>query len=129
MTTYLLDSSALIALAVHEHEYNEAVSAWLQKHDQFALSPIVEGALVRFLTRLGERPQVAVEILRTLHSTDGWTFWPDSISYREVDLSAVIGHRQVTDAYLVALATSKRAKLATLDKALSATAGVELIAT
>ena len=129
MTTYLLDSSALIALAVHEHEHNEVVSAWLQKHDQFALCPIVEGALVRFLVRLGERPQVAVEFLRELHSTDGWTFWPDSISYREADLTNVIGHRQVTDAYLVALATSKHAVLATLDEALSATAGVELIST
>lgn len=45
---------------------------------------------------------------------------PDSVTYAEADLEGVRGHRQVTDAYLVALAASRRgARLATLDRALA----------
>jgi predicted nucleic acid-binding protein len=50
----------------------------------------------------------------------GWSFAADSLSYADADMDAVAGHRQVTDAYLVALAKHRGAKLATLDKALAA---------
>jgi predicted nucleic acid-binding protein len=46
-------------------------------------------------------------------------FWPDAISYRHADLNHVVGHRQVADAYLAALAVSKDGLLATFDAALA----------
>ncbi len=46
----------------------------------------------------------------------GQEFWADSISYREVPLGGVIGHWQVTDAYLVQLGRAHGAKLATSDR-------------
>ncbi len=50
---------------------------------------------------------------------DRCEFWPDSISFRDADMTEVVGHRQVTDAYLAALAVSQGALLATLDAGLA----------
>jgi len=128
VTTYLLDANVLIALTVEEHEHHRRVAAWLAGVENVALCPIVEGALVRFLVRLGESVKVAAEVLRLLHASPRCDFWPDSMSYADADLSGVRGHRQVTDAYLVALVASRPdARLATLDEAL-AQVGPELTA-
>jgi hypothetical protein len=120
MTTYLLDANVLIALTVEEHEHHERVATWMRGVARVALCPIVEGALVRFLVRVGESVSVASEVLRLLHANPNCTFWPDSVTYAQADLSGVLGHRQVTDAYLVALVASHpEARLATLDRALA----------
>lgn len=49
------------------------------------------------------------------------SFWPDGLLCAEADLAAVMGHRQVTDAYLVSLVRQHGpdARLATLDEALA----------
>jgi len=120
VTTYLLDANVLIALTVEEHEHHELVAAWISGVDRVALCPISEGSLVRFLVRIGESVTVAADVLRLLHPHPTCEFWPDSVTYAEADLSGVYGHRQVTDAYLVALVAARPgARLATLDHALS----------
>lgn len=48
------------------------------------------------------------------------TFWFEDLGFGDVDLSTVIGHRQVTDAYLAALARHRDGRLATFDKGLAA---------
>lgn len=119
MTTYLLDANVLIALTVAEHEHHSRASTWAAGIERFAVCPVVEGALVRFLLRIGERPGVAQEVLRAVHAVPGCEFWPDSTSYADVPLAHVRGHRQVTDAYLVGLAAERPgALLATLDEGL-----------
>jgi uncharacterized protein len=120
VTAYLLDANVLIALTVAEHEHHARASDWMAGIDRFALCPVVEGALVRFLVRIGERASVATTLLRHVHALRGCEFWPDGLSYADVDLHHVRGHRQVTDAYLVSLAAARpEAKLATLDEALA----------
>lgn len=114
----LLDASTLIALVLAEHEHHEAAMRWARSVRRLAICPIVEGALVRTLVRLGESPVAATAVIDALRDRPGTEFWSDSLSYREIDLAAVRGHRQVTDAYLVALARSHGARLATLDRAL-----------
>lgn len=119
MTTYLLDANVLISLVVEEHEHHGRVVAWLTTVESFALCPVVEGALVRFLVRVGETPAVARQVLTSLHALPACDRWPDSLSYVEVDLTHVRGHRQVTDAYLASLARAHGgALLATLDQGL-----------
>lgn len=119
MTTYLLDANVLIALTVTEHVDHDRASAWAGGVDGFAVCPIVEGALVRFLVRIGERASATQELLRRLADRPGYEFWPDSLSYARAELDAVQGHRQVTDAYLVSLvAQHEPARLATLDEGL-----------
>jgi predicted nucleic acid-binding protein len=119
VTTYLLDADVLIALTVAEHEYHERASTWAAEIDTFAVCPVVEGALVRFLVRIGESAGVAKEVLRAVHALPGCEFWPDSLSYVDTDLDHVRGHRQVTDAHLVSLAAGRAGSiLATLDEGL-----------
>ena len=118
MTSFLLDADVLIALSVAEHEHHERATAWAAGITSFALCPVVEGALVRFLVRVGESVAVAVRLLEAIHSMPGFEFWPDGLSYVHADLQHVRGHRQVTDAYLVSLAAGLGARLATLDEGL-----------
>jgi predicted nucleic acid-binding protein len=54
-----------------------------------------------------------------MYTSGRYEFWPDAVSYADADLTGVIGHRQVTDAYLVALVQAHPgAKLATMDQPL-----------
>ena len=119
MTTYLLDAEVLIALTVAEHEHHERAATWAATIDRFAVCPVVEGALIRFLVRIGESAAAATEVLRAVRGLPRCEFWPDSVSYTEVGLEQVRGSRQVTDAYLVALAQVNGGLLATLDEALA----------
>jgi toxin-antitoxin system PIN domain toxin len=120
MTTYLLDANVLIALTVAEHEHHARASSWAAGVDRSAVCPMVEGALVLFLVRVGETPSVAIEVLRAVHALPGCEFWPDSVSYAHASLDHVRGHRQVTDAYLVSLvANHPGLRLATLDSGLA----------
>jgi hypothetical protein len=119
VTTYLLDANVLIALTVAEHEHHARASTWAAGINRFAICPVVEGALIRFLVRVGESVSVATGLLRTIHSMPGCDFWPDSLPYADADLGHVRGHRQVTDAYLVSLAAGRPGSvLATLDEGL-----------
>jgi len=115
----LLDSSVLIALVVADHEHHERATRWRATVEAVATCPITEGALARFLVRVGESKTVIKEILTALHQVPGHVFWPDDVSYVDLDLSGVRGYRQVTDAYLVALAAHHGGVLSTLDEALA----------
>lgn len=120
MTTYLLDANVLIALTVAEHEHHERATTWMADIPAVAVCPIVEGALVRFLVRLGESAATAQAVLRGLQGRSGLIFWSDELSYAGARLDQVRGHRQVTDAYLASLAAAHPdSRLATLDRALA----------
>lgn len=120
MTVYLLDANVLIALTTREHVHHERVSRWAEGVGEFAVCPVVEGALVRFVVRMGAPVAEAVQVLRKVRDRRGYQWWPDDASYVDADLTHVRGHRQVTDAYLAALASRHEdARLATLDEALA----------
>lgn len=117
--TCLLDANVLIALTVTEHEHHDRAATWLAGVDAFALCPIVEGALVRFMLRIGERASTAAAILDEVAAVPGYRFWTDDLGFRNVDLDDLHGHRQVTDTYLAALAEHHGGQLATFDRRLA----------
>ncbi len=119
MTTSLLDANVLIALVVADHEHHDRASAWSTTVERLALAAVVEGSLVRYLLRAGESAATATAVLRAVHAMPACEFWSDGISYVDADLAHVRGHRQVTDAYLVSLAASRSARLATFDEGLA----------
>ena len=43
------------------------------------------------------------------------SFWADDLPYDDQTLRGVIGHRQVTDSYLAALARHRQGRVATFD--------------
>lgn len=118
-TRWLLDANVLIALAIGEHEHHAQVTRWVGRERPFTICPITEGALTRFLLRLGERAATAQALLSAMYDSQRCEFWPDEVSYATADLAGVIGHKQATDHYLVALARYRGARLATLDRALA----------
>jgi toxin-antitoxin system PIN domain toxin len=117
--TYLLDANTLIALVVADHEHHALAARWATGVGGIALCPIVEGALVRFLVRAGEGQASALAVLSALYRSPRCHFWADALSYEAVELGHVVGHRQVTEAYLAALAQSRGGRLATFDRALA----------
>lgn len=76
--------------------------------------------LLRILVRGGRDGRSAVAALEGLLAHDRHEFWPDDLPYRRVRMSGVVGHRQVTDAYLAGLARARGARLATFDAGLAA---------
>ena len=50
------------------------------------------------LVRRGWDSASVQSILTALHADPRHQFWPDDLSYREMSIRGVIGHRQVTDA-------------------------------
>lgn len=118
--TILLDANVLIALVVADHVHHSAAETWLTSTDEhFATCPITQGSLVRLLIREGQPTDTAHTILGALSDDDRHEFWPDNISYRDVPMTGVIGHRQVTDAYLAQLARTQTGRLATFDQGLA----------
>lgn len=119
MTVHLLDANVLIALTIAEHEHHDRATEWFSGAAAVAVCPVVEGALTRFLLRLGESAEVAVALLNGVRESPRCSFWPDDLSYVDLDLAEVRGHRQVTDAYLVGLAVKRGGLLATFDRNLT----------
>jgi uncharacterized protein len=118
--TALLDANVLIALVVTDHVHHDAAAEWLAAFDaEFATCPITQGSLVRFLVRAGQSAAAARDIVGAIEKANRHEFWPDSISFADVEVGGVIGRRQVTDAYLAQLARFRKGQLATLDSGLA----------
>jgi uncharacterized protein len=140
VAAYLLDANVLIALAWPEHSASEQAGRWFARHRQrgWATCPITQAALVRVLSNpafseLALTPSGALEVLTRNIEVPEHQFWSDSISLREAlerMPQVLTGHRQITDAYLVALAMRNKGKLATLDRGIqqwAPTGSIELI--
>lgn len=121
--TALLDGNVLIALGDTDHVHHDAVERWfVQRNDRsFATCPVTQGTLLRHLMReeIAGRIAEAAEILGGFLSHPAHCFWPDDITYEEVHWRGVLGHRQITDAYLAGLARKHEGSLATLDSGLA----------
>ncbi len=120
--THLLDGNVLVALVVPEHVHHDAARSWFRGAATFATCPTVQGTLLRLLLRQGSGIVQACEALDAIVRHPRHEQWLDDLTYAEVDLSHVYGHRQVTDAYLVQLARARGGRVATFDRGLAAAA-------
>ena len=132
-STALLDANVLIALLFPDHEHHEVARSLLLRLSapgSFATDAITEGALTRYAIRMGLPSAAVRESLGSIHAHPCWCFWPDALSYYDVDLMEVRGHKQVTDTYLAALARHHGGRVLSLDRAFAARCGdvVELLA-
>ncbi len=122
----LLDVNVLVALFDAGHVHHEAAHDWFadnRKHG-WATCAITENGFVRVLANpqsgVTERAGAILEGLRTFCASGDHQFWPDALSLRDecFDLSVAQGHRQLTDIYLLGLATKMRGVLATFDRSI-----------
>jgi uncharacterized protein len=118
--TVLLDANVLIALLVDDHVHHQAAENWFAgRTGNFATCPITQGSLMRLLIREGQPSGAARAILNGTAADPRHEFWADDIPYTDVPTHGIVGHRQVTDAYLAQLARARGSRLATFDQALA----------
>lgn len=118
--TVLLDANVLIALLVDDHVHHAAAESWFADlSGKFATCPVTQGSLIRLLLREGQSATAARAVVNQTAASPRHEFWPDDVPYTDVPVQGIVGHRQVTDAYLAQLARSRRARLATFDQAIA----------
>jgi uncharacterized protein len=121
----LLDVNVLIALAWPLHVHHTLAHAWFEREGfaHWATCPLTQLAFVRISSNPkiipdAVSPRAAVQALGEITSLPGHQFWEDDLQVGGLSgfaSNALIGHRQVTDAYLIELAKRRKAKVATLD--------------
>jgi hypothetical protein len=129
----LLDLNVLTALLWPSHEHHEAAHRWFSRgaHARWATCPLTELGLVRLLSnpafsRDALSPAEAIALLAENLTHPGHEFWPETVQVPAAVLRlevALQGYRQVTDAYLLALAVHRKGVLATFDRGLETLAG------
>ena len=125
MSAYLLDTNLLIALLWPSHERHESARCWFEqaRGSGWATCPVTQSGFVRIVSnpafsRDAVTPGEAIQVLTANTAAKDHRFWPDDVALAEAAAFAgnrLIGHNQITDAYLLGLAVRKRGKLATLD--------------
>jgi uncharacterized protein len=130
----LLDVNALIALLWDEHPFHKSCTAWFSTAAKigWATCPITETGFVRIVcspafTRRTPSVYNAIQILKVATESDtNHQFWPDDlpISALSVRWGDPLGHKQVTDLYLLSLVANRRGTLITFDRRIGHFAGL-----
>ncbi len=128
MRRALLDVNVLLALLDSDHVDHRRATDWLDDEIAagWASCPITENGFVRILSQPSYpspvSPTEAIELLDRAREGGHHTFWPCDVSILDapiVDRTRLHGPRQVTDAYLIALAAVHDGRFVTFDLSLS----------
>jgi len=132
----LLDLNVLIALTEPGHTHHLQAQQWFDflRLGQWGICPLTEAGFIRVTAnpRFHPGPHTvaeAIAILQALKKHPDFRYWAIAKSW--VDLTArfakqIVGHQQVTDAYLLGLAADEDDVLITFDKGMRQMAGPEL---
>ena len=127
----LLDVNVLVALLDAGHLHHRAATDWLASHARhgWASCPLTQNGCLRVLSLPGyPNPQPTARVAQRLSvavADRSHAFWPDDLSLLEsgrVHWERILGSRQVTDLYLLALAVRHGGTLASLDRGIDAAA-------
>ena len=120
----LLDVNVLIALLDVQHMHHDNARSWLRENIQhgWATCPITQNGCLRIMAQpgyLNSRPTQAVARRLSEAIVAGYhQFWPDDMSLLDsgvVDWRLIVGPKQITDVYLLALATTRQGRFVTFD--------------
>lgn len=130
MKPALLDLNVLVALAWPSHIHHQAAHDWFSKESchGWATCPITQTGLVRLSSNVkilvdAVSPMDAVGLLTKIIALPQHQFWQDSISLGDAAIfqrGYLLGHRQITDAYLLSLAIHNNGRLVSFDKGIQA---------
>jgi uncharacterized protein len=128
VTRFLIDINVLIALLDPAHVQHDRAHEWFATEGRhaWATCPITENGVLRIVGHARYpnspgTPAAVAELLTGLCALSGHDFWPDSITLlhsERVDSGRLLDSAQVTDSYLLALASSHGGQLATFDQRL-----------
>jgi len=126
--TALLDLNILTALLWPAHEHHDAAHRWFaaRGNARWATCPLTQLGFVRIVSNPAFSPDAlsageAVALLGQNLTHAGHDSWPDSLHVPEAMKpveSRLQGYRQLTDAYLLALARRHKGAVATFDRGL-----------
>lgn len=120
----LFDVNVLIALLDAAHVHHRRARSWFEANVQhgWASCPITENGCVRILSQPAYpghiAPSQAAALLRNATRMRHHAFFPDDVSLLDettFEWRSLLTARQLTDAYLLALAAQHKACFATLD--------------
>lgn len=127
MSRALLNVNVLLAPLDSDHVDHLRVHEWIEDGlaDGWASCPITENGFVRIISQPRYpspiSPTRAIEVLTAASDSGDHEFWPCDASLLDpaiIDRRRLHGPKQVTDAYLLALATARHATFVTFDGAL-----------
>lgn len=135
MKSALLDINVLLALAWPNHQHHGLAHRWFDREGKrsWATCALTQLGFVRLssnpaFTAEAVSPQEAADLLRQLCAHAAHRFWTSPPACKPESYKHAMGHRQVTDAWLVEVARHHRGRLATLDRSLTAhDAGEEVV--
>jgi uncharacterized protein len=126
MSATLLDVNVLIALFDSRHAHFELAHTFFAtaKKKPWATTPLTIDGFVRIASNpnypnLELSPHQSAASFRQFCDTKQHVFWPDTISIadaRLLRLEFLSGHKQISDAHLLALAVKHNGTLATFDR-------------
>jgi uncharacterized protein len=126
VTAFLLDVNVLVAFAWPTHSANQTVTRWMARHAEegWATCPLTQTAFVRILSNPAFSsdaltPGDAIALLAANLKHPAHRFWADEVTFNDAISpfrDRIVGHQQVTDAYLLGLAIRKKGRFATLDR-------------
>ena len=128
MTRALLDVNVLLALLDSDHVDHQRAQAWAEKGlaDGWASCAVTENGFVRIISQprypSPVPPSEAIKLLARARDGGSHDFWTCEISLLDpdvIDRSRLHGPRQVTDAYLLALAIAHGGCFVTFDRSLA----------
>ena len=121
----LLDVNVLLALMDSAHVHHRLALAWwrTERDKGWASCPLTQNGFVRIACQ-GRYPKAptaaqAIDQLRLQLAEPGHEFWPDDISIAETalfDRTRILGPKQITDVYLLALAVKNGGRLVSFDR-------------
>jgi uncharacterized protein len=134
VTRYLLDVNVLIALIDPAHVQHDRAHEWFAAQGQqaWATCPITENGVLRIVGHprypsSPGTPAAVAELMTILLALGGHEFWPDDVTLfdsQHIDSARLLDSGQVTDTYLLALASAHGGQLATLDRHLVTDAAI-----
>ena len=127
----LFDVNVLIALLDTDHVGHTVATSWLadQLKHGWASCPITENGTTRIMSSPGySNPLAVAAILQRLamaKGTEHHRFWPDDVSLTDTEIfkrNELLGPKQITDRYLLALAVRNKGRFVTFDQGIRPTA-------
>lgn len=126
----LLDVNVILALLDSDHVSHDAAHQWWNtaKAVGWASCPLTENAVVRIMSQPSYSqpdqysPRDVLNWLTEFATDTNHEFWSDDLSLTDTVQFAhhhILGHRQITDIYLLALAVKRNGALVTFDRSIS----------
>ena len=126
MSRFLLDVNVLIALIDPAHVQHDRAHEWFASSGRqtWATCPLTENGVLRIVGHARYpnspgTPAAVAELMMGLRALPGHEFWPDDLTIFDVQRihsDRLLDSAQVTDSYLLALASAHGGKLATFDR-------------